>query len=74
MKYFQITFSIAPVLFSLNVLSMLSSCLFCYDHICDCTVLQYPSTCGSAKVVSVVDLTVGYDSSRPPDYKPVSNH
>ena len=28
--------------------------------------------CGSARVVAVCDLTVGYDSTRPPDYKPVS--
>ena len=33
--------------------------------------VQYPTTCGKAKVVSVVDLTVGYDSSRPPDFIPV---
>lgn len=32
---------------------------------------KYPTTCGGVKVLSVVDLTIGYDSSRPPDYKPV---
>ena len=32
---------------------------------------KYPETCGSARVVAVCDLTVGYDSTRPPDYKPV---
>lgn len=43
---------------------------FC--HKMDST-LQYPSSCGSkAKVVSVVDLTVGYDSKNPPDFTPVS--
>lgn len=37
------------------------------------STLQYPSSCGSkAKVVSVVDLTVGYDSKNPPDFTPVS--
>ncbi len=37
--------------------------LFCY--------FQYPQTCGNNKVISVCDLTVGYDSREPPDYKPV---
>ena len=34
--------------------------------------IQYPSTCGTAAVTSVCDITVGYDSTRPPHYKPVS--
>ena len=35
--------------------------------------VQYPVGCGcEAKVTSVVDLTVGYDSRNPPDYTPVS--
>uniref|UniRef100_A0A1X7THP5 Uncharacterized protein n=1 Tax=Amphimedon queenslandica TaxID=400682 RepID=A0A1X7THP5_AMPQE len=29
-----------------------------------------PSTCGPAGVTSVCDITVGYDSTRPPHYKP----
>ena len=33
---------------------------------------QYPLKCGCSKVVSVLDLTTGYDSTRPPHYKPVS--
>lgn len=35
-------------------------------------VIQYPTVCGTlGKVTSVVDLTVGYDSSTP-DFRPVS--
>ena len=37
--------------------------------------VQYPTGCGcEANVVSVVDLTVGYDSRNPPSYTPVSRH
>ncbi|KAL5460508.1 hypothetical protein EMCRGX_G033959 [Ephydatia muelleri] len=32
---------------------------------------KYPTTCGGEKIISVVDLTVGYDSSRPPHFQPV---
>lgn len=51
--------------------SLLSSLLLCK---LGCSIVQYPSGCGcKAKVLSVVDLTVGYDSRYPPDYTPVSH-
>uniref|UniRef100_A0A1X7TL90 Death domain-containing protein n=1 Tax=Amphimedon queenslandica TaxID=400682 RepID=A0A1X7TL90_AMPQE len=31
----------------------------------------YPSICGPAGVTSICDITVGYDSTRPPHYKPL---
>ena len=43
---------------------------WCDSHLFVCS--QYPLKCGCSKVVSVLDLTVGYDSRSPPDYKPVS--
>ena len=35
---------------------------------------QYPATCGTAAVTGVCDITVGYDSTRPPHYKPVRHY
>ncbi|KEI39491.1 uncharacterized protein L969DRAFT_49228 [Mixia osmundae IAM 14324] len=37
----------------------------------DSTELAFPKTIGGIPIESIRDLTVGYDSTRPPDFKPV---
>ena len=52
----------------LNTLDLFENFLISFPFL---SPTQYPATCGTAAVTGVCDITVGYDSTRPPHYKPV---